>query len=104
MDCASKSIWATTIFSPACRRACHPSARLSPEIPATQRVAPTAPRQPKSFQDCLAECGTRNQALAMAYREGGMTMPALAIATGLSVSRVSRLMVAFERVEATGKT
>ena len=81
-----------------------PERLVSPEIPAAQRVAPTAPRQPKSFQDCLAECGTRNQALAMAYREGGMTMPALAAATGLSVSRVSRLMAAFERVEATGKT
>ena len=104
MDCVSKSICATTILSPACRRACHPSTRVLPEIPAAQRVAPTAPRQTKSFQDCLAECGTRNQALTMAYREGGMTMPALAAATGLSVSRVSRLMAAFERVEATGKT
>ena len=81
-----------------------PERLVSPEIPAAQRVAPTAPRQPKSFQDCLAECGNRNQALAMAYREGGITMPALAAATGLSVSRVSRLMAAFERVEATGKT
>ena len=41
--------------------------------------------------------------LAMAYREGGMTMPVLAAATGWSVSLVSRLMEAFENIEATGK-
>ena len=85
-------------------------ARLSPERsgiagnPCSAAHGPdrTAPTQVVS--GLLGRVRPRNQALTMAYRECGMTMPALAAATGLSVSRVSRLMAAFERVVATGKT
>ena len=81
-------------------------ARLAPdrapsaEVPKAQRIAPALLQSAKPYQDCLAECGNRDQALCLAYRECGITMPALAGGLGLSVSRVSRLIAAAERVGA----
>ena len=70
---------------------------------ARQRAAPDVPKpqrqSPRTWPECLALSGhDRNQALRMAYREGGMTMTALAQAVGLSVSRVSRLIAAAKAV------
>jgi DNA-binding MarR family transcriptional regulator len=73
------------------------------EVPRTQR------RATQSFEWFLNEhSGDRNLALAAAYRQGGLTMTHLASQTGLSVSRVSRLIAAAEISdqlgEAKGKT
>jgi len=47
---------------------------------------------------CLADCdGDRDVALHTAYRHHGVTTTALAHATGLSVSRVSRVIATVER-------
>jgi putative transposase len=57
------------------------------EIPKVQR------RQKRDWQSCLLACnGDRNQALALAYREHGMTMTWLAQQSRLSVSHVSRVI------------
>ena len=48
--------------------------------------------------------GIGEERLRRAYREGGMTMTAMAAELGLSVSRVSRLIAAAERGEARGET
>jgi putative transposase len=57
------------------------------EIPKVQR------QQPRDWQSCLlASKGDRNQALALAYFEHGMTMTWLAQQSGLSVSHVSRVI------------
>lgn len=62
------------------------------EIPKAQR------KQRITWQECLAGCsGKRDVALAMAYREQGMTMTWLAQQCGLSVSHVSRLVAGVER-------
>jgi putative transposase len=55
---------------------------------------PKAQRQArKTFSQCLAECGgERDVALCLAYRTHGLTMTTLAAQTGLSVSRVSRVI------------
>ena len=71
---------------------------------ARQRAAPDVPKPQRqslrTWPECLALSGNdRNQALRMAYREGGMAMTALAQAVGLSVSRVSRLIAAAKTVE-----
>jgi REP element-mobilizing transposase RayT len=61
------------------------------EIPKAQRC------RPLDWSACLQACGgDRDRALSMGYREGGMTMTALAAAAGLSVSHVSRLIAAQE--------
>ena len=68
-----------------------PAATARPEIPKQQRLAP------RSWAQCLAECnGDRDAALHSAYSRHGLTMITLAQATGLSVSRVSRLIAALE--------
>jgi REP element-mobilizing transposase RayT len=70
--------------------------RAEKEIPRPHR------RQVRDWQSCLLACGNdRNQALALAYREHGMTMTWLAQQSGLSVSHVSRL-IAREEGLATG--
>jgi hypothetical protein len=58
-------------------------------------------RGPRSSAKTWAQCpelcnGNRNQALVLAYREGGLTMTALAAILGLSVSHISRLIAAGE--------
>ena len=65
------------------------------EIPKAQRRPPARPLSWYLTQH------DRNTAIAMAYREGGHTQTAIANATGLSVSRVSRLV---SLGEAKGKT
>ena len=68
--------------------------KSSGEIPKAQR------KQRISWQECLAGCGgERDLALAMAYRDQGMTMTWLAQQCGLSVSHVSRLVAGVERDE-----
>jgi REP element-mobilizing transposase RayT len=65
------------------------AARLAtPEVPRPQRAEPVA----ISLQEWLARCGTREEALYRAYREGGLTMTAMARELGLSVARVSQLV------------
>lgn len=66
--------------------------RLAPDVPRPQRLSA------RTWPQCLALCGNdRTLALRLAYREGGMTMTALARMLGLSVSRVSRLIAQAER-------
>lgn len=66
------------------------------DIPKAQRLRPT------SWPQWLLRCeGERNPALWRAYREGGMTMTALAQQAGLSVSHVSRLIAAQEMSKST---
>jgi REP element-mobilizing transposase RayT len=60
-------------------------------IPKVQRLRPTT--WPQWLQHCNGE---RNRALGLAYREGGLTMTALARQAGLSVSHVSRLIATEE--------
>jgi REP element-mobilizing transposase RayT len=49
----------------------------------------------KTWAQCLELCnGDRDQALVLAYREGGLTMTALAATLGLSVTHISRLIAA----------
>lgn len=66
------------------------------------REIPKAQRRPKAraLQWYLTQYD-RNTAIAIAYLEGGHTQSAIATATGLSVSRVSRLISTHE---AKGKT
>jgi len=63
------------------------------EVPRAQR------REMVSYQQCLAEGDSREQALLRAHREGCVTMTALALELGLSVSRVSRLVARAEADE-----
>jgi putative transposase len=60
---------------------------------------PKALRQsPATWRQVLAQCGgNRDRALAMAYREAGWTMTALAREAELSIAHVSRLIAAQER-------
>ena len=51
----------------------------------------------KAWPDWLRGSASREQALYRAHVEGGLTMQALAISLGLSVSRISRLINGHER-------
>ncbi len=78
--------------------------QVSREVPASQRRRPPAAKTApdKTWASALkASNGNRDQALASAYRDHGLTMTALAELAGVSVSRVSRVIAA---VEAKGKT
>jgi putative transposase len=69
-----------------------PQSLRAPSIPKAQRQA-TRPTWPQA----LAACNNhRPQALLMAYREGGMTMTALAKEAGISVTHVGRLIAKAE--------
>jgi putative transposase len=67
---------------------------LAAPAQAAEVNVPKAQRQArKTFVQCLEECGgERDVALCLAYRTHGLTMTALATQTGLSVSRVSRVI------------
>jgi hypothetical protein len=65
-----------------------PREHVPPEVPRPQRAEPAAP----SLHEWLARCPTREDALYRAYREGGITMTAMARELGLSVARVSQLV------------
>jgi hypothetical protein len=67
-----------------------PQKRLASDVPKAQRMAPI------TFEQCLHKCPDQATAMHMAYREGGMTMTAIAQQAGLSVSRVSRLIAGVE--------
>ncbi len=78
-----------------------PSAKVSKEIPAAQRMNASrdaAQHERQVWSDCLLRCqGDRNAALALAYRCTELKMPALARLAELSVSRISRLVARAER-------
>ena len=68
-----------------------PAQRVAVDVPKAQR------KSPRTLQDCLGQSpGQPAHALRMAYRECGITMPAMAKELGLSVSRVSRLIAQAE--------
>ena len=76
--------------------------RMQAQLTLVQHSASGTPRVqrplPATWTECLAACeGDRNRALCMAYRQGRLTMPALALLTRLSVTQVSRLIGAGER-------
>ncbi len=58
----------------------------------------------RTLQQWIAEAGNREEGLWRAYRDGGMTMTAMADEMGLSVSRISRLIAAADRTDTTGET
>jgi putative transposase len=58
-------------------------------------------RRERKLQDWIDEAGSREAGLWRAYREGGMTMTAMADEMGLSVSRISRLIAAAESSQAS---
>ncbi|MFN7570755.1 MAG: REP-associated tyrosine transposase [Betaproteobacteria bacterium] len=64
---------------------------VSAEVPRAQRRRP-AVRPLESFR----AGADRDAGILLAYREGGYTQTAIATATGLSVSRVSRVIAALE--------
>jgi putative transposase len=64
-----------------------------PDIPKVQR------RKPHSLGQWLDTTKSREEALLLAYREGGLTMSAMARELGLSVSRVSRLIARVEQAK-----
>ena len=74
-----------------------PAQRTAVDVPKAQRKSPC------TLKDCLKRFPDRADALRMAYRQCGFTMTALAKDLGLSVSRVSRLISAADRV-AQGKS
>jgi REP element-mobilizing transposase RayT len=61
-------------------------AASSVEIPRTQRAAPL------TLTQWLAQCPTRDEAIARAHRESQISMTQIARELGLSVSRVSRIL------------
>jgi len=64
-------------------------------ITSPDQVRPQGARlqsQPRPLSAWLASCSTREEALYRAYREGGLTMTAMARELGLSVARVSQLV------------
>lgn len=77
-------------------------------LPARQRQAVEVPRvqrhRPLSLRQLMQDGLPREAALHAAYTEGGLTMTQLARELGRSVSRVSRLIAAFEAGRARGKT
>lgn len=69
-----------------------PAHRSEPEIPRAQRDAPPPAAEPVSLQALMDQGVARNEAVFIAYRHHGMTMPAIARELGLSVARVSKLI------------
>jgi REP element-mobilizing transposase RayT len=80
-------------------------ARVQSQMSSGQAVATDIPKSQRraalSLQECLERAPDRNSAIAMACREGGMTMTAIAKALGLSVSRVSRVISGLEAISKT---
>ena len=75
--------------------------RMRDQAAATQLRAdevPKAQRRPKgTLADCLAQTTDRGEALSRGHRVLGLSMTEMARGLGLSVSRVSRLIAAWER-------
>jgi putative transposase len=61
-------------------------------------------RRAKRLQTWIDEAGDRASGLWQAYRDGGMTMTAMAEELGLSVSRISRLIASADRSNASDRT
>jgi len=77
-------------------------AAAAPERLRQPQVAKAARHRPGHWDDWLARCGgSRERALLAGYREGGLTMTALARMAGLSVTHVSRLIARQERATGT---
>ncbi len=70
-----------------------PDRRCAKEIPRVQR------RNRKSVSQWLACCPSREEAFYKAYTEGGLSMTVIAAETGLSVSRISRLIGTMEKAK-----
>jgi REP element-mobilizing transposase RayT len=68
-----------------------PRRAVSREVPGRQRGKPI------TLTQWLDVCDTRDEALWRAHTESGLSMSALALALGLSVSRVSRLISGAEK-------
>ena len=69
---------------------------VAPQLAAGE--VPRAQRRPKgTLADCLAQTTDRGEALAHGHRVLGLSMSEMARGLGLSVSRVSRLIAAWER-------
>jgi REP element-mobilizing transposase RayT len=67
------------------------------------RKDPRAPRaRVRTLRQWITAAGSREEGLWHAYRDGGMTMTAMAAELGLSVSRVSRLIASVDRTGARG--
>jgi len=77
-------------------------ALADPRRSATREVPKPQRRRMRTLGQWLAQCGSREEALYMAYTESGLTMSAMAAEIGVSVSRVSRLIAQVE--EAKRKT
>lgn len=73
------------------QKRCEPVRLAHPEISRLHRS------RPKDWAQWLAICGTREEALRRAYREGGISMSELARKLALSVSRISRLIARAEQ-------
>jgi putative transposase len=70
-------------------KAAPPTGRVR-DVPKAQRV------RSRDLADWISEAGSREEGLRRAYRDGGMTMTAIASSLGLSVSTVSRLIAVAE--------
>jgi putative transposase len=78
-----------------------PQRKASKAVPKAQRREPPSAQRPRTWAQWLKACGgSRNEALARAYREGGLTMTRLSEQSGLSLSHVSRLIAGAEGREA----
>jgi putative transposase len=73
-------------------------AQGAPKVASPRNVPKAQRMRPLTWRECLTQCNDdRDAALLMAYRDGGITMTALAGQAGLSVSHVSRLIAQQER-------
>ena len=68
-----------------------PTARRSTSVPKPQRSVP------RTLEQWLARCGSREEALRQAHRASGLTMTALAAELGLTPARVGQLIARAER-------
>ncbi len=74
-----------------------PTRRHSSDVPKPQRA------RPLTLAQWLARCGTREEAIARAVRESHLTMTSIARELGVTVSRISRLVAAWEAGGAMAK-
>lgn len=72
-----------------------PHARRNVEAPKPQRHVPL------TLTQWLARCATREEALRRAHTDSGLSMSALAKELGISVARVSQLIVWAEKDAST---
>jgi putative transposase len=72
-------------------------AQAAPQGPRRREVPRAQRARIRTLQQWIAEAGSREAGLWRAYRDGGMTMTAMADELGLSVSRISRLIAAADR-------